>query len=46
MKAKRCELWISTRFNQIKIGEFKSISACKKYIDECVTSPYVIRVIK
>jgi hypothetical protein len=42
MKAKECVLTISTRYKMINLGTFPSIAAAKKYVRECVTSPYTI----
>lgn len=46
MKAKPCELWIGTHYKFFKWGNFPSISACKKYIRECITCYHEIRILK
>jgi hypothetical protein len=47
MKAKKCELWLGTHYNFFKWGTtFESISACKKYIRECITCYHEIKIIK
>lgn len=30
--AKPCELWVGTSTNFFKLGDFKSLSACRRYI--------------
>ena len=42
-----CELWIGTATKFFKFGSnFPSITACKKYISECITCYHEIRKIK
>lgn len=45
MKAKKCELWIGTSCAFFKFGTFESITACRKYIQDCITCYHEIRVI-
>lgn len=46
MNAKPCELWIGTKCKFMHWGNFKSISAAKKYIRECITCYHEIRILK
>lgn len=32
--AKPCELWVGTSTRFFKLGEFKSLSACRRYISD------------
>ena len=46
MKAQKCRLILHGTCREIDIGEFKSISAAKKYVQECWSRPYTIILTK
>lgn len=46
MKPIKCELWIGTSCRFFKWGEFKSVTAAKQYVKDCITCYHKIIKIK
>jgi len=45
-KAKKCVLILHGSFREFNMGEFPSMGAAKKYVNECWDRPYTIKPIK
>lgn len=46
MKAIPCKLILCGKWREISMGDFKSISAAKKYVSECWNGPYYLIKVK